>query len=156
MDEHPIEKLMTTALNNIKEMVNVSTVVGDPVETKDGAVIISVSRVSTGFAAGGAQYASSVQGKGQGTGNSGQLPFGGGSGAGVSVYPLGFLVVREDSVRFLNVGEGAGLNRLVEATPRLVEGIANLWSDGRQAGKKAQPRDKKQGGKRRVRRPPEQ
>lgn len=53
MGEHPIEKLMDTAMSNIKSMVDVNTIVGDPVETVDGTVIIPISRVSFGFAAGG-------------------------------------------------------------------------------------------------------
>ncbi len=53
MDEHPIENLMQTAMDSIQKMINVNTVIGDPVETPSGSVIIPVSRVSCGFAAGG-------------------------------------------------------------------------------------------------------
>lgn len=55
MSEHPIEKLMDTAMSNIKSMVDVNTIVGDAVETPDGSVIIPISRVSFGFAAGGGE-----------------------------------------------------------------------------------------------------
>ena len=56
MPDHPIENLMKTAMENIKDMIDVNTIVGDPVETPDGSVIMPVSRVSCGFAAGGADY----------------------------------------------------------------------------------------------------
>ncbi|MEW6397617.1 MAG: spore germination protein GerW family protein, partial [Bacillota bacterium] len=56
MPEHPIATLMKTAMENIRQMVNVGTVVGDAVETPDGSVIVPVSRVSFGFAAGGGEY----------------------------------------------------------------------------------------------------
>ena len=56
MAEHPIEGLMSSAMENIKEMVDVNTIVGDPVETSNGDVIIPISRVSFGFAAGGGEF----------------------------------------------------------------------------------------------------
>lgn len=56
MADHPIETLMKTAMESIKDMIDVNTIVGDPVETPDGSVIMPVSRVSCGFAAGGADY----------------------------------------------------------------------------------------------------
>jgi len=80
---HPIEGLMKTAMQSIKEMVDVNTVVGDAVETNDGTVIIPVSQVVCGFAAGGGDY-ELANGSGK------ELPFAGGSGAGVSVKPVGF------------------------------------------------------------------
>lgn len=84
MSEHPIQGLMKTAMESIKEMVDVNTVIGDAVEAPDGSVIIPVSRVGLGFAAGGSEF---------GDNRESELPFGGGSGAGVSVQPVGFLVV---------------------------------------------------------------
>ena len=57
MIEHPIEGLMKTTMESLKEMVNVNTILGDPVETPDGSVIVPVSRVTFGFAAGGSEFA---------------------------------------------------------------------------------------------------
>ena len=86
MEHHPIESLMKTAMENLKEMVDVNKIVGDAVETPDGSVIIPISRVSFGFAAGGTEFEQQANGGGgkQGGGEA-DLPFGGGSGGGVSV-----------------------------------------------------------------------
>ncbi|MBQ7886098.1 MAG: GerW family sporulation protein [Clostridia bacterium] len=79
MDKHPIESLMGTSMESIREMVDVNTVVGDPVQTQDGSTIIPISKVSFGFVAGGGEYAcAGVQAQEE-------LPFAGGAGAGVSV-----------------------------------------------------------------------
>lgn len=132
MAEHPIQGLMTTAMENIKEMVDVNTIVGDPVETPDGSVIIPVSKVGFGFAAGGSEFTGSkggdqAQGDKSGGSQSPQLPFGGGSGGGVSITPIGFLVVSETGVRMLNV-EGAHhlYDRLLDLAPSLVERLQRM------------------------------
>ncbi len=56
MADHPIQGLMKTAMENLKEMIDVNTIIGDPVETPDGAVILTVSKVGFGFAAGGSEF----------------------------------------------------------------------------------------------------
>lgn len=122
MSDHPIEGLMTTAMESIKEMVDVNTVVGDAVETPDGTVIIPVSRVACGFAAGGSEFSMVKQGESD-------LPFGGGSGAGVSVQPVGFLVVGNGQVRLMPVdGRNAFMERLVDIAPQVVERIQNMFT----------------------------
>lgn len=134
---HPIENLMKTTMESLKAMVDVNTVVGEAVETKDGTVIVPVSRVTFGFVAGGGDEASMDQGeayrtsqtsKGQdsGMGNEGNLPFTGGSGAGVSVKPVGFLVVGAGKVRFLPVDSRAVYDRLLEAAPDLLDKLADI------------------------------
>jgi sporulation protein YtfJ len=115
--EHPIQGLMKTAMESIKGMVDVNTVVGEPVETHDGNVIIPVSRVSFGFAAGGGEYGL-VHREGMAPGD---FPFGGGSGAGVSVQPVGFLVVGQNQVRMLPVEGGQPMDRLIDVAPQLIE-----------------------------------
>lgn len=105
---------MKTAMESIKEMVDVNTVIGDAVETPEGSVIIPVSRLGLGFAAGGSEFEAKEQE---------ELPFGGGSGAGVSVQPVGFLVVGHDSVRLLPVSKGAIYDRLVDLVPQVIEKI---------------------------------
>src|SRR5690606_37334977 len=111
MEGHPIEGLMKTAMESIKEMVDVNTVVGDAVETQDGTVIIPVSRVSFGFAAGGGEYGGDRGGM-SGRQEAAKAPFAGGSGAGVSVQPVGFLIVGHDQVRMLPVTDRAIYDRL--------------------------------------------
>ena len=95
---HPIEGLMQTAMESIKAMVNVNTILGEPVETPDGTVIVPVSRVSLGFGAGGSEF----EPKGRDTGG---YPFGGGSGAGISRHPVAFLVVGGGQVRLLPIDD---------------------------------------------------
>ncbi len=134
---------MKTAMESIKEMVDVNTVVGDPVETQDGQVIVPISRVTFGFAAGGAEYGETkgVRG-GQGArdepGSGGQggggFPFGGGSGAGVSVQPVGFLVVGQRSIRLLPVdGQSAMVDRLIDLAPQVIDKLQGAVG-GRQHG----------------------
>jgi len=110
---------MKTAMESIKDMIDVNTIVGDPVETPDGSVIMPVSRVSCGFAAGGADY----QPNGEGGRGQGELPFGGGSGGGVSVRPVGFLVVGQNQIRLLPVDGNALADRLVDLAPEIMDKI---------------------------------
>jgi sporulation protein YtfJ len=121
---HPIEGLMKTAMESIKGMIDVNTVVGEPVGTDDGTTIIPISRVSFGFAAGGGEYWR------QGQRVDEARPFGGGSGAGVSVHPVGFLVQRGDSVRILAVEGGDLLARLMDWAPQVVDKIQELMGNG--------------------------
>jgi len=114
--DHPIQGLMKTALESLKSMVDVNTVIGDPVETPDGTVIVPVSRVTFGFAAGGSEF---VPAREQEPGH--DHPFGGGSGAGVSVSPVGFLVVGKDQVRMLPVDGGQPVHRLIDLAPQIID-----------------------------------
>lgn len=114
---------MKTAMESIKEMVDVNTIVGEPVETPDGSVIIPISRVSCGFVAGGGEYdATATDTKDL------PLPFGGGSGAGVSVQPVGFLVVGHNEVRLLPVDSNAILDRLIDVTPKVMSQIQSMFT----------------------------
>ncbi|HHW41931.1 MAG TPA: sporulation protein YtfJ [Syntrophomonadaceae bacterium] len=134
MGDHPIETLMKTAMENIKEMIDVNTIVGDPVETPDGSVIMPVSRVSCGFAAGGADY----QAEGS-RGGEGALPFGGGSGGGVSVQPVGFLVVSHNQIRLLPVEGNLVVDRLIDLAPELLEKLQGMLKRQQPAAPPAAP-----------------
>ncbi|MFZ5597673.1 MAG: GerW family sporulation protein [Bacillota bacterium] len=124
MPEHPIEGLMKTAMENIKEMANVNVVVGDAVESPDGTVIIPVSKVSFGFAAGGGEFEHKEDEKSQE-----QPPiFGGGSGGGVSVRPVGFLVVGNGQVRLLPVDNNAIADRLIDMAPQFISQIQSMFN----------------------------
>lgn len=118
MAQHPIESLMSTSMESIREMVDVNTVVGDPVKTQDGSTIIPISRVSFGFVAGGGEYAGGIA-QPQADG----LPFAGGSGAGVSVNPMGFLVCSQSGVRLLSASCATPIERIVEMIPQALDGI---------------------------------
>lgn len=153
--QHPIEGLMRTTLESIKNMVDVNTILGDPVETPDGKVIVPISRVTFGFAAGGTEYELAEDdggGKGkQGGGSQGMSggnkdgkdgqeeggrahPFGGGSGAGISIQPVGFLVVGRDEMRLLPVDSQVIYDRLLDLAPRLIDGLQTLMKGHGGAG----------------------
>ena len=117
--DRPIENLMQTTLENIKDMVDVNTVIGEPIPTTNGGTIIPVSRVSFGFVAGGGEYDQSKLPEAG-------LPFAGGSGAGVSVQPVGFLVVNGDNVRVLPAQHLSAWERAVNCAPQLLEDIKAL------------------------------
>lgn len=132
MEPHPIEELMKTAMESIKEMVDVNTIVGDAVQTVDGTVIIPVSRVGFGFAAGGGEYTKREDGKNQDS----KFPFAGGSGAGVSINPVAFLIVgRNNSIKMIPASPNASLDRLVESMPGVIEQIKKALSGNGKSSK---------------------
>lgn len=116
--EHPIQGLIDTALDNIKGIVDANAVIGTPVTHSDGTIIIPVSKVSVGFASGGSDLPTKVP----------KDMFGGGAGGGITVTPLGFLVVTKDGqVRLLQISEADNtLDRIVNMVPDLVEKLGDL------------------------------
>ena len=119
MQQHPIDNMMQTTMENIRSMVDVNTVVGSPVMGSKGTTIIPISKVSFGFIAGGGEYAAEdSKNKTVPTEN---YPFAGGSGAGVSVQPVGFLVVGDGTVKMLPAQTSGALERIVELLPQLIE-----------------------------------
>ncbi|MDR7856171.1 GerW family sporulation protein [Tissierella sp.] len=128
MPEHPIEGLMKTTMNNLKEMVDVNTIVGDAVHTADGSVIIPVSKISFGFASGGSEF-NKVRDKKDGLTEE-KFPFGGGSGAGVSVSPVGFIVVGNDQIKLLTVDEGSNaLTNLFGFVEKMADNLQQSFSN---------------------------
>src|SRR4051812_17450705 len=138
MSDHPIQGLMTTAMESLKEMIDVNTIIGDPVETPDGSVILTVSKVGFGFAAGGSEFkleGSQSQGQGQGK-EQGQgqskgssHPFGGGSGGGVSITPIAFLIVNSHGVKMLHLDESTHLyEKILELAPQAIDKIQQMFS----------------------------
>ena len=109
--------LMETVMENIKSMVEVNTIVGDAVETPNGTVIIPVSKMCCGFASGGTHAAWKRDEE------ESQPPFGGGAGAGVSLQPVGFLLVSDKDIRFQVVDRSAIFDRLLDEVPQMVDKI---------------------------------
>lgn len=138
MSNHPIEALMKTAMESIKEMVDVNTVVGDAVETPDGTVIIPISRVICGFAAGGGDFEPTNAEGGKDSG----YPFAGGSGAGVSVQPMGFLVCGKDHVRLIPVQGNMAVDRLVDAAPVVIHQLSEAFNARRKNFEKLSDEEK--------------
>lgn len=118
--EQPVESLMRTTMENIKNMIDVNTVVGDAVETKDGTVIVPVSKVSFAFIAGGGEYAGAAD-KDDLEGS--KYPFAGGSGAGVTVQPIGFLATSNGQLKVVPVKYSSAADRIVDMVPNLLSNI---------------------------------
>lgn len=126
MVEHPIEGLMTTAMESIKEMVDVNTIVGDAVQSPDGTVIIPISRVAFGFAAGGGEYSQvcgeneDEKSKEENGDSSARFPFAGGSGAGVSINPVAFMVVGNGQIKLLPVNINSSVDKILDLIPDIL------------------------------------
>lgn len=116
--QHPIESLMMTAMTSLENMVDVNTIVGDMLTTADGTVIIPVSKVCFGFAAGGSEFNTNKLNKFSETA---KLPFGGGSGAGVHISPMAFLVVKDGTTRLMTLNGSSPVDKLIELVPDVVE-----------------------------------
>lgn len=130
MTEHPIEGLMITAMNAIENMIDVNTIVGEPIETPNNIIIIPISKVGFGFAAGGSEFNGETINEYTKRDKDEQiqykLPFGGGSGAGVSITPIAFLVVQEENVKLLPVSHSSAIDKLLDYVPDLIEKTNNL------------------------------
>ncbi|MBQ7867053.1 MAG: GerW family sporulation protein [Clostridia bacterium] len=120
--QHPIDNMMQTTMENIRGMVDVNTVVGSPVAGAKGTTIIPISKVSFGFIAGGGEY-TVEEGRNRAV-TTDVLPFAGGTGAGVSVQPVGFLVVGDGSVKMLPAQTSGAMERVVELLPQLLEDLS--------------------------------
>jgi len=129
MENTNIGSLMETTMNRLKELVDVDTVVGSPVTTPDGVTIIPVSRVSYAFASGGIDFRVK---------DHSSMGFGGGNGAGVKIEPVGFLIVKDGSVRMLNVTPPARttLDRVIEKAPELMDTVEEFL--GRRGAEKGE------------------
>ena len=119
MEKRPISELLEATMQKIREMIDANTIVGEPITTVDGVVLIPVSKLSFGFAGGG-----SDQAKKQDLRDA----FGGGIGAGVNITPVAFVVVKDDSVRLLHISPPASttLDRLIETVPEMIDKVYDL------------------------------
>lgn len=121
MSDHPIEGMMGVTMEKIKEMVDVNTIIGNPISSPDGTVIIPVSKVSYGFAAGGSDFAAKS--------SPDKDLFGGGTGAGVSINPIAFIAVSNGNVRVLNIEEpsSGAAEKAITMAPELIDKITALF-----------------------------
>src|SRR5690606_34813034 len=125
MGTHPIDELMKTAMESIRDMVDENTIVGDAVQTADDTVIIPVSRVAFGFAAGGGDYQGQKDSKSSSEDEG--FPFAGGSGAGVTIHPVAFMVVGKNSaIKLLPVEHSSTIDRVLDFVPGLLDKITPL------------------------------
>ena len=129
-EQHPIENLMVTAMNSIQDMIDVNTIIGEPIETSNNIIIIPISKVGFGFAAGGSEFKGETINeytkKEKEEAIQYRLPFGGGSGAGVSISPVAFLVVQPNNVKLLPIEHCSSVDRLLDYVPDLKEKVNSL------------------------------
>ena len=128
MENHPIEGLMLTAMSSIENMIDVNTIIGEPIETSNNIIIIPISKVCFGFAAGGSEFKGETideyTKKDKDEKVQYRLPFGGGSGATVSINPIAFLIVEEGKVKLLPVNHSSCIDKLLDYVPDLFEKIS--------------------------------
>ncbi len=123
MAEHPIKGLMETAMSSIKDMVDVNTIVGSPMNAPDGTVIIPISKVSFGFGAGGSEFGERSQIAPDANAN-----FGGGSGGGAVVEPVAFMVVGQGQIRLMPMDRTSSpVEEIIDKVPGLLDKIADLF-----------------------------
>lgn len=122
MDNHPINDLMGTVMGKLRDMADVSTVIGESIVTPDGITIIPVSRVSMGFASGGSDFTGKHQKDGQAN------PFGAGTGGSVKIDPVAFVVIKEGQVRVMTIEPPASttVDRIIDGAPEIVDKISAM------------------------------
>lgn len=145
--EHPIEGLMVAAMNSIQDMVDVNTIIGEPIETSNNVIIIPISKVGFGFAAGGSEFKGETIDEYSKREKEEQvqyrLPFGGGSGAGVSISPVAFLVVQPNNVKLLPICHSSAIDRLLDYVPDLMEKTNNYLNKSMQNKKEEKKEEMK-------------
>ena len=134
-EKRPIQDLMGVTMEKMREMVDVQTIIGDPIVVSDKVTIVPVSKVSYGFASGGSDLPVKTNPKDL---------FGGGAGAGVSIQPVAFLVVQEDGVRLLQMDEGSdALSSAIRSVPEVVDRLGSMFKKGDKKNDKKKDKKKK-------------
>ena len=133
-NELPLKQIIDAALSRIGSVADVNTVVGEPLAVGDGVTIIPFSKVSVGFASGGSDFTTKNQKP------EADNSFGGGSGAGINIIPVAFLIVKGDSVKLLPVAQPAGstVDRVVEMVPEVIDKVTGFIEKQQQEKKENQ------------------
>ena len=119
--QHPIDELMSTTMQKLREIADVNTIVGKPIQAGN-VTIIPISRLTVGFASGGSDFVSKNQKP------EADNSFGGGGGAGVNLSPVAFLIVKGDTVKLMPVAPPAAttVDRVVEMVPEVVDKVTDF------------------------------
>ncbi len=119
---HPLNEMITSSMAKIKDMIDVNTVIGDPITTPDGVMLIPITKVSVGYGGGGSDFVTKNYPANR------DNAFGGGAGAGVTITPMAFVVIRGESVRMLPIAEPAStsVDRIVEMVPDILDRVEAL------------------------------
>ncbi|MFT8888549.1 MAG: GerW family sporulation protein [Ethanoligenens sp.] len=119
MSEHPIKGLLDSTLQNIRNLVDVNTIIGQQIVTSDGTVIIPVSKVSLGFASGGSDLPAKTE----------KELFGGGGGAGATINPVAFIVISQGQVKMLQITQNSSsADNAISMVPELIDKIVSLFN----------------------------
>ena len=122
MAEHPIQGQMNITMDKVRQMADANPIIGKPIKTDDGTTIIPVSRISLGFGTGGSDF--------DGKNSANKELFGGGSGAGVSIRPVAFLVIKDGMVRTVQLADPSNsIDRALNMLPELVDKLVSLIPD---------------------------
>lgn len=116
-NNNPIGNLMQATMDNVRNILKVDTVVGDPIYTPDGITLVPISKISVGFGGGGVEFTAKKFGS--------ERPYGGGNATGVKIEPIGFLIIKEGVVRMINVTPPASntVDRLIDLVPQVMDKV---------------------------------
>lgn len=120
MFTNKIKDVMNTAMDNLKPLIDSNVIIGDII--KNGELqIVPITKVSLGFVSGGGEYYSELKEMRRET----EYPFSGGCGGGISVQPMGFLVIKKSCVELIKIDQKSAIEKLIEAIPELAKFIGN-------------------------------
>lgn len=131
MKDHPIENLMLTAMESIRSMIDVNTIIGEPMEASQNVTIIPISKVGFGLAAGGSEFKDETLEAYLRKQNCEEeiqyrLPFGGGAGVGASITPVAFIIVQGETVKLLPVEHNNCIDKILDYMPDLFDKIGKI------------------------------
>lgn len=117
MENNPIGEIMRSTMEDVRNVLKVDTVVGDPIVTNDGITLVPISKISLGFGGGGIELNSKKSSEAR--------PYGGGNATGVKIEPMGFLVIKEGTVRMINVTPPASntVDRIIDLVPQVMDRV---------------------------------
>ncbi|BED92462.1 MAG: GerW family sporulation protein [Candidatus Paraimprobicoccus trichonymphae] len=134
-NSNKVENIMATTIDKMKKIIDVDSIIGKPITSENGITIIPVSKVSYGLASGGSDFVSKKDEK--------KDLFGGGSGAGVTILPVAFLVISNDDVKLLQIESfNSTLDRIIAMVPDISDKIANMLKNRKNKKSKSEE-DKK-------------
>ena len=131
---HPIENIIESSMERIKRLVDVNTVVGDPIAAENDTVLLPVSKVSIGFVVGGGEYGGGKEQKKcaqcheQESGAESRFPFAGGTTVGMSLKPMAFLAVEQGNVRIIPASPDCALDKLADFVPQALKSLDKIAS----------------------------
>lgn len=141
MKEHPIEGLMLTAMESIRSMIDVNTIIGEPMEISQDITIIPISKVGFGLAAGGSEFKDETLEAYLRKQNCEEeiqyrLPFGGGAGVGASISPVAFIIIQDGTVKLMPIEHNNCIDKLLDYVPDLFQKVSQMMDKKIQAKEK--------------------